>query len=168
MRRIIFVFLTSLLILGCDVFKQPKFKIIVFHDPSENSKLFINGKDISEYPREPKGRYAEDFRIYDNEEITVEIKDSGKTVVEKKINSGSYLVNLSKNHEVSYSEISYGRYCNPCKSGSLTNLDITKIADHAFILPYDFNEKPPDEISVTRSSTLKKSQFFKLTARKKL
>lgn len=161
MRLTISLLCLTILLVSC---KQPNAKLIVFPDKSGSVVLLVNGQPLKEYEFNPAGMYEADYRIYDSPSTELLLIDGPEVLTKDVAQTGTYLINLDRTYQISFEEISYGRYCNPCKEGRLNGVSITKIADNTLALPFKFNETPPTEISTKSKDTLSARQFFHLRA----
>lgn len=150
----------------CQAFKLPTHRFYVLQDPLNQHEFTVGGVPGTALERHgPAWKvYAPSFLHYStSNEVIVEIKQAGKSIVSKKCVPGSYVINLNPSQLVLFSELAYGRQVKvPSKSLKPSPTGIYFIDASTSLLVFDFGQEPPDSIK-TRGS-LKDRQFIKLDA----
>lgn len=166
-------FLVSTLV-GCS--GPYRFRFIVFPDPDNRLELFVNGSSVSDFD----GNHADSSnpKSYwgpksweEGTSASIEIREGSTVISSLQIEEGTYLVNLSRKHELSYKPVIYTiepmdnkEPCIRCELGEKEHLKVGvyMMTKTLSIIAFPFNERPPNSVKEKRGDT---TEYFQLMAR---
>lgn len=178
-RERLAVYILILLVIGaCFLFghfrEWPTSKFYVYPTEFPRHVLYINGKPVGAYEQHVPGWevYCKYAKLYGEQTTNhVAIKRSGtssglEVVYEDDLPPGSYVVNLSTKHLVSFEEIAYGRPVSfPGLSLPPSPVGVYRIDESTNILVFDFHARPPDSMS-SKHGSAKHKRYVNLKVEK--